>query len=226
MILDECDAMTKDAQFALRRVIEKYSKNTRFCLICNYASKIIPALQSRCTRFRFAPLPKEFVRSRVEEVCRAEEVDVSESGLDAVVRLGGGDMRRTLNILQSTAMATTEDDGTGTLDEEAVYSNTGNPLPADIQAVAKVLLNEGFGGSMAHVRRLQLEKGVALVDILRELHPLVFGVAMDGMVRAALIEKMSDIEYRLAFGTNEKIQLGALVGAFVEARQQIVAGAK
>ena len=62
VILDESDAMTKDAQFALRRVIEKYTRNTRFCLICNYVSKIIPALQSRCTRFRFAPLQAEQVK--------------------------------------------------------------------------------------------------------------------------------------------------------------------
>jgi replication factor C subunit 3/5 len=66
VILDESDAMTKDAQFALRRVIEKYTRNTRFCLICNYVSKIIPALQSRCTRFRFAPLAAPAVAERVQ----------------------------------------------------------------------------------------------------------------------------------------------------------------
>lgn len=151
VILDECDAMTKDAQFALRRVIEKYSRNTRFCLICNYASKIIPALQSRCTRFRFAPLPETFVRNRrgsspgrapggaprcgmtglavprrrVEHVCQVEGVKIDGPGLDAVVRLGAGDMRRTLNILQSTAMA--ENDAGGAITERAVYSNTGGP---------------------------------------------------------------------------------------------------
>jgi replication factor C subunit 3/5 len=72
IILDECDAMTKDAQFALRRVIEKYTRNARFCLIGNYASKIIPALQSRCTRFRFPPLPDADVRERVAHVAQAE----------------------------------------------------------------------------------------------------------------------------------------------------------
>jgi replication factor C subunit 3/5 len=72
IVLDECDAMTKDAQFALRRVIEKYTRNTRFCLICNYVSKVIPALQSRCTRFRFAPLPKACVLERLRAVADSE----------------------------------------------------------------------------------------------------------------------------------------------------------
>ena len=73
VVLDECDAMTKDAQFALRRVIEKFTKSTRFCLICNAVNKVIPALQSRCTRFRFAPLPAPLVVQRLKDICRAEK---------------------------------------------------------------------------------------------------------------------------------------------------------
>ena len=86
IILDEADMMTKDAQFALRRVIEKYTANARFCLICNYASKIIPALQSRCTRFRFAPLGPEQCLERVRVVADTEQVKYVESGLQACVR--------------------------------------------------------------------------------------------------------------------------------------------
>ncbi|KAH7441433.1 hypothetical protein KP509_03G038100 [Ceratopteris richardii] len=100
VILDEADAMTKDAQFALRRIIEKYTKNTRFCLICNYVSKIIPALQSRCTRFRFAPLSVENVTGRLQYIIREEGLDATESGLAAIVRLSNGDMRKALNVLQ------------------------------------------------------------------------------------------------------------------------------
>uniref|UniRef100_A0A1D1Z8F7 Replication factor C subunit 5 n=1 Tax=Anthurium amnicola TaxID=1678845 RepID=A0A1D1Z8F7_9ARAE len=100
VLLDEADAMTKDAQFALRRVIEKYTRSTRFTLICNHVNKIIPALQSRCTRFRFAPLDATHITERLQYVIKAEGIDVSESGLAAVVRLGSGDMRKALNILQ------------------------------------------------------------------------------------------------------------------------------
>ncbi len=100
VILDEADAMTNDAQNALRRVIEKFTENTRFCLICNYLSKIIPALQSRCTRFRFGPLGMKQMVPRIQHVIDEEKVNVTEDGLNALVTLSKGDMRRSINILQ------------------------------------------------------------------------------------------------------------------------------
>ena len=105
VILDEADAMTQDAQNALRRIIEKFTDNVRFCLICNYLSKIIPALQSRCTRFRFGPLDPEQIMPRLVHVCEEESVEVTEDGKEALMRLSQGDMRKVLNILQSCAMA-------------------------------------------------------------------------------------------------------------------------
>merc|ERR1711976_116647 len=86
IILDECDSMTKDAQFALRRVIEKYTKNSRFCLICNYVNKIIPALQSRCTRFRFAPLDESHVRNRLLDVIHQENVLITPNAIETIIR--------------------------------------------------------------------------------------------------------------------------------------------
>lgn len=138
VILDEADAMTQDAQNALRRVIEKFTENTRFCLICNYLSKIIPALQSRCTRFRFGPLTPELMVPRLEHVIKEEKVDVSEDGMKALVTLSSGDMRRALNILQSTNMAF------GEVTEETVYTCTGHPLKSDIANILDWMLNQDF----------------------------------------------------------------------------------
>lgn len=184
VVLDEADAMTSDAQFALRRggygvahhiglipgvslslhywhhrdrlaspalrpslhprcfpaVIEKYARNTRFCLICNYVSKIIPALQSRCTRFRFAPLESSAIRSRLSYIVDKEGLTarLSPEGEKAVLQLGGGDMRKVLNILQSAAS------GYDTLDEDAVYAVTGNPRPQEIKETVAVLLRGTF----------------------------------------------------------------------------------
>ena len=99
IILDEADAMTNDAQNALRRIIEKFTDNVRFCLICNYLSKIIPALQSRCTRFRFGPLNSEQILPRLQHVADAQNVNLTEDGKKALINLSGGDMRKVLGYL-------------------------------------------------------------------------------------------------------------------------------
>ncbi|EPS74155.1 hypothetical protein M569_00596, partial [Genlisea aurea] len=170
VLLDEADAMTKDAQFALRRVIEKYTKSTRFAMICNNVNKIIPALQSRCTRFRFAPLEAFHVSQRLKHVIDAEGLDVPEDGLRAVVQLSNGDMRKALNILQSTHMAADQQQIT----EEAVYSCTGNPLPKDIEQISHLLLNETFSSSCKRISEIKARKGLALVDIVREVTTYVY----------------------------------------------------
>ena len=101
IILDEADAMTSTAQMALRRIMEKYTANTRFCVIANYTHKLSPALLSRCTRFRFSPLKEGDIRGLVERVVREEGVRIEEEAVDGLVRLSKGDMRRALNVLQA-----------------------------------------------------------------------------------------------------------------------------
>lgn len=101
IILDEADAMTNTAQMALRRIMEKYTANTRFCIIANYSHKLSPALLSRCTRFRFSPLKEQDIRSLVDKVIEEENVKIVADAVDSLVRLSKGDMRRALNVLQA-----------------------------------------------------------------------------------------------------------------------------
>jgi replication factor C subunit 3/5 len=101
IILDEADAMTSAAQMALRRIMEKYTANTRFCIIANYTHKLSPALLSRCTRFRFSPLKERDIRVLVDKVITEENVQINSQATDALVRLSKGDMRRALNVLQA-----------------------------------------------------------------------------------------------------------------------------
>lgn len=220
VLLDEADAMTKDAQFALRRVIEKYTKSTRFALICNNVNKLIPAVQSRCTRFRFAPLDAMNISERLKHVIKAEMLDVPENGLKALVRLCNGDMRKALNILQSTHMASQQ------ITEEAVYLCTGNPLPKDIEQISYWLLNESFATSYKKISEIKTRKGLALVDIVREVTMFVFKIKMPAEVRILLINEMADIEYRLSLACNDKLQLGSLIAVFTRARISLVAAAK
>jgi replication factor C subunit 3/5 len=212
VILDEADSMTNAAQFALRRIIEKYTRTTRFCLICNYVSKIIPALQSRCTRFRFMPLSKEHARNRVRMVAENEAVPLTDDGMEALLTLGNGDMRKYLNILQSTAMAFTR------LDQRAIYECTGNPDPEFIDQLIECLLTMNFVEGYERIAKEKVERGFSLTDIIREVHKSVMEIKFPEKMKIALIKQLSEIEYRLSQGASEKVQVGALVAAFISTR--------
>ncbi|XP_011432740.2 replication factor C subunit 5-like [Crassostrea angulata] len=216
VILDEADAMTRDAQNALRRVIEKFTENTRFCIICNYLSKIIPALQSRCTRFRFGPLGTDQMVPRLQHVIQQEQCNVTEDGMKALVTLANGDMRKALNILQSTHMAH------DVVNEDNVYTCVGHPLRRDIENIINWVLNENFTSAYNNILEMKTEKGLALQDILTEVHTYVHRLDLPINVKIHLLDKMAEVEHRLASGTNEKIQLSSLIAAFQVARDLIV----
>ncbi len=204
IILDEADAMTSDAQAALRRVIEQYTKNTRFCMICNYVNKITPALQSRCTRFRFAPLKPEQIIGRLNDIIIAEHVKATECGRKALLSLAGGDMRRVLNLLQTTQMAYPE------VNEETVYLTAGAAMPNVIKHLLSVLLNSSFNESYDILLKTITDYGYALCDIITEISILIVDITLPNAVLAFIVDKLSTIEYRLSHGVNEKLQIGAL----------------
>ncbi|KAK0179051.1 hypothetical protein PV327_007877 [Microctonus hyperodae] len=212
IILDEADAMTNDAQNALRRVMEKYTENVRFCIICNYLSKIIPALQSRCTKFRFGPLSEEQIMPRLEHIIQQENVKVSEDGKRALMTLSGGDMRKVINVLQSTWLAF------GLVNENNVYSCVGHPMPIDINNIVNWLLNEQYLTAYTKIQDLKIKKGLALQDILTQLHLLINRIDLPDNIVMDLIIKLAQIEKRTAAGCSESVQLNALVSAFQNAR--------
>ena len=217
VILDEADNMTQAAQFALRRIIEQFASNARFCLICNYSSQIIPALQSRCTKFRFGPLSDEETEKRVRFIAEAEKVDLTDDGLRAILKLGKGDMRRILNVLQSAALTFP------TVDSKAVHLTTGDPLPEDMQFLVKTLLSGKFKDCVDAVERLRTERGYSLVDMVREVHMIVKSIEMPRQARILLHADLADIEHRLCIGCFDRMHVPALVGSFLEARELIVA---
>jgi replication factor C subunit 3/5 len=100
VILDEVDSMTLDGQFALRRIIENYTENTRFCLICNYITKITPALRSRCLAFRYEPLSNDFIMDKLYDIMDKEKVDLEDDIIDKIVFKSNGDLRKSINMLQ------------------------------------------------------------------------------------------------------------------------------
>ncbi|KAF8008768.1 hypothetical protein BT93_K2429 [Corymbia citriodora subsp. variegata] len=166
----------------------------------------------------------DVVRQQIQNFASTQSfsfgLDVTESGLEALVRLSNGDMRKALNILQSTHMASQE------ITDEAVYLCTGNPLPKDIEQISHWLLNETFATSLKRIADMKTRKGLALLDIVREVTMFVFKIKMPSDVRVQLINDLADIEYRLSFGCNDKLQLGSLIASFTHARAALVAAVK
>merc|ERR1719245_1976993 len=122
-------------------MIEQYAPNARFILICNYSSKIIPALQSRCTKLRFAPLTEDQIVGRIKYVADCEKVALTDCGAKAIIDVGKGDMRKVLNIFQTTSMAHQ------VVDSEAVYNSTGMPSPGEIEQFIRTLSNKSVSFS-------------------------------------------------------------------------------
>ncbi|KAF8513475.1 P-loop containing nucleoside triphosphate hydrolase protein [Gautieria morchelliformis] len=213
IVLDEADMMTNAAQSALRRVIEQYTRNVRFCIICNYVNKITPAIQSRCTRFRFSPLPMDEVERRLVGVIEAERVEITEDGKKALLRLSKGDMRRALNILQACHAAydiTTETE---------IYSCTGNPHPSDIETVVNSMMSDEFTTSYQMINRLKTERGLALQDLITGAYEYVETIDFPPQSRVYLLDYLATTEHRLSTGGSEKVQLTALLAAFKNAAQ-------
>ncbi|KAG0038502.1 Subunit of heteropentameric Replication factor C (RF-C) [Podila clonocystis] len=209
IILDEADMMTQTAQNALRRVVEKYTRNVRFCIICNYVSKIIPALQSRCTRFRFGPLETSQVELRLEHIIQAENVNITPEGRNALLSLSKGDMRRALNILQACHA------GYEIVDQDAIYNCTGQPHPNDIHAVMTSLFNDDFTKAYSTISLLKTMKGMALQDILTEVYnSMEIYEDLPDNAKVYILDKIADVEYKLSTGSSEKMQLTSLIGSF------------
>ncbi|KAK7061052.1 Subunit of heteropentameric Replication factor C (RF-C) [Paramarasmius palmivorus] len=211
IILDEADMMTQAAQAALRRIIEQYTKNVRFCIICNYVNKITPAIQSRCTRFRFSPLPIAEVEKRLITVIEAEKVNLTEDGKNALLKLSKGDMRRALNVLQACHAAY------DVTRETEIYNCTGNPHPSDIEKIVQYMLSSEFTAAYQMISKMKIERGLALQDLLTGAYEYVETIELKPHARIYLLDHLATTEHRLSTGGSEKIQLSALLGAFKNA---------
>uniref|UniRef100_A0A7S3IF46 Replication factor C C-terminal domain-containing protein n=1 Tax=Strombidium inclinatum TaxID=197538 RepID=A0A7S3IF46_9SPIT len=212
VILDECDSMTNAAQFALRRIVEKYTRTTRFCLICNYVSKLIPALQSRCTRFRFGPLDDDSVMTKLGEVAVSENLTLEDGSGEAIVKLSGGDMRKVLNILESCSLAYKN------IPVQKVFEVTGRPSREDVDSMFQGLASTSFNQSYQQILNLKLTKSLSVDDVVREIHKELMVTEMPDHQKMFLVNRLAEIEYRLAQGCNERAQIASLVGAFMEVR--------
>ena len=207
IFLDEADSLTDDAQSALRRTMEQFSDNTRFILSCNYSSKIIDPIQSRCAVFRFSPLGDDAIRVQVEEIADAEGIEVTDDGLDALVYAASGDMRRAINSLQ--AAATTGE----VVDEEAVYLITSTARPEEIEEMVAAAIDGDFAAARSQLETLLVGAGMAGGDIIDQLHRSAWDFDLDERTTIRLMERIGEADYRITAGANERVQLEALLAS-------------
>jgi len=210
IFLDEADALTIDAQSALRRTMEKYTRTCRFILSCNYSSKIIEPIQSRCAVYRFGPITDEAVEERVRYIATEEQLDITEDGVDAIKYVAHGDMRKAINALQSAAMLD------ATIDRDAIYQITATARPEEIEK----LISDAYKGDFAESRRklgdLLTKQGLSGEDIVGQIYRAVFDVAdIPDRKKIELIDKIGETDFRITEGANERIQLEALLAQFV-----------
>ncbi|RLF14904.1 MAG: replication factor C small subunit [Thermoprotei archaeon] len=209
IILDECDAMTADAQWSLRRIMEMFWRTTRFTLIANYGSKIIEPIQSRCAIFRFSPLSKDDVMGRVRYIAEKEGVKVTDDGMEAIWNVSGGDLRRAINTLQAAAAFG------GVVDEKTVYRVVGKATPKEVREMVEKALEGKFLEARDMLYRLIMEYGLSGPDIVRQVHTEIFNLKIPEDAKAELANIVGEIDHRLVDGANDDIQLSALLAQLV-----------
>ncbi|MGQ4833355.1 MAG: replication factor C small subunit [Candidatus Asgardarchaeia archaeon] len=208
IVLDEADNLTSDSQQALRRIMEQYADTCRFCLTCNYSSKIIEPIQSRCAIFRFTPLKEDDMKKRLRWIAEQENVNLTEDGLDAIIYAAEGDMRRAINILQATAAISKE------VNADSVFKIVGRARPQEIREMLQLALSGRFMDARDKLYGLLIRYGLSALDVIRQVQREVFKLPLDERVKVELIDYIGEVEFRLAEGADSEIQLSALLARF------------
>jgi len=204
--LDECDALTRDAQQALRRTMENYTQNTRFILSCNYSSKIIDPIQSRCAVFRFQPLPKEDMFDIIDGIAKNEQVHIENDAKEALYEVSGGDCRRLENIFQSCAAV-----AGGNITQNIVFSMASVARPTEVKEILQLALSNQFIDARKKLLDTMLKYGLSGLDIIKQFQREIWNLDVPGRTKVSLIDKCGEIEFRLVEGSDDYVQLEAFL---------------
>lgn len=205
IFLDEADSLTSDAQQALRRTMEQFSDNCRFIMSCNYSSKIIDPIQSRCAVFRFNQLDEEDVKKYIQRLGSAEEFTISEDAVEAVMRVSDGDLRRVTNVLQTAAISTDE------IEEEDVYSVAASLKPEEITEILNKTLSNQFLEARDQLSDLMIERGLDGQDIVSSIHRELYNLDIPDEHKLQMAESLGEFEFRITEGASADIQIEALL---------------
>jgi len=206
IILDEADSMTKSAQEALRRTMEVYSKSTRFCLLCNYVSRIIDPITSRTAKFRFRLLPKEIQYNQIRNIKEAENVQISENAVEELISVAAGDMRRAVNFLQSLHRLHEDEITPDDVRDVAILCP-----PAKIEEVIREARNKSYDNMLSKVHAL-LQDGYPAGQFMHQLQDAVIADdAIEDFQKVNIINQIGKADHALTDGADEKVQILAIV---------------
>ncbi|MBD3310025.1 replication factor C small subunit [Candidatus Woesearchaeota archaeon] len=206
--LDECDALTREAQQALRRTMENYTQTCRFVLSCNYSSKIIDPIQSRCAMFRFRLLEKDQVFQIIDSIAEKEVLKVDEKAKQALYQISEGDCRRVENIMQSSAAISKH------LTEDVIFSLASMARPKEITEVLQLAVHQKFTEARDKLLDVMLTYGLSGVDVVKQVQSEILKLDVDKQKKMRMIDKCGEIEFRMTEGSDEFIQLEALLSQF------------
>ena len=206
LIMDEADHLTSDAQHALRRTMEIYTRTCRFCLIGNYSENIIDPIQSRCSVFRFTPLEGIDVEGYLFRIAQKESLELSKEGFMALYNASEGDLRKAINLLQAAAASGK------IVDDASVYNVLGSISPETVKEMLETALHGSFLESRELLRDLLINKGMAPEDILRvSYREIMENSGIMEVNKMKIIDKMGEVDYRLTQGARPEIQISTLL---------------
>src|SRR3989344_5402553 len=211
IFLDEADALTNEAQNALRRTMENYTSNCRFILSCNYSSKIIDPIQSRCAVFRFRLLEKKDIDKIVRKIAHSENIQIDGKSIDIVFEISEGDCRRVINLLQTTASISNN------ITSDLIGVMAPSARPGDIRIILDYALSGDFLNSREKLLEIMLRESISGSDIVKAFQKEIWNLPVEPELKVKLTERTGEIEFRLVEGADEFIQLEALLASFVMA---------
>ncbi|MBU0980620.1 MAG: replication factor C small subunit [Nanoarchaeota archaeon] len=206
--LDECDALTKEAQQALRRTMENYTQTCRFILSCNYSSKILDPIQSRCTVFRFRPLDEKELMAVVDNVAKSEDLTLTEGAKKALYKASNGDCRKAENILQSAASLGKS------ITEEHIFSLASLVKPKELKQLLEMAIKGDFIKARERLLDVMLQYSLSGLDMIKQIQQEVWELDLEPKKKIHLIDKCGEIEFRMVEGSDEFVQLEALLAQF------------
>ncbi len=213
IFLDEADALTKEAQQALRRTMENYTNTCRFIMSCNYSSNIIDPIQSRCVVFRFKLLEKKDISEIMRRIAENEKLKLSDDAFQTLYEASEGDCRRAINLLQATASIALD------INAELINMIAASAKPAGIRIVLDYALAGDFVNARDRLLDVMLKESISGTDIIKFIQKEIWDLQVEPEIKVRLTEKTGETEFRMIEGSDEFVQLQALLASFVLAGQ-------